>query len=144
MPHIDQTRRTELNNGNTKPMQVGELCFLFAQGALNVYNATPSWTTIHNIRVALRSPYHAEWSHLLIQLYMTNWNKMDIETAADLAFLEFYRLVGSRYENAKLEINGNVFESAILPATAVVGNGLEPVKRKPGRPKKEEVNVIRD
>ncbi len=127
MPHVAQSNRKSMLEGG-KPTKVGDLCFLFANGALQEYNKAASWTTIHTICVALRSPYHTNWTHELIQQYMTNWNKTDVETAAYLAFLEFYRLVGSKYEDDKIAENGSCFALANLPEPIVE-------KRKPGRPK---------
>ncbi len=41
-------------------------------------------------------------------------NRLDVETAADLAFFEFYRLVGSVHEDVKAIDNGNALADAIV------------------------------
>ncbi len=129
VPHIKDDEKKVVHE-TCKPKKEGELCFLFAEGALVEYNKEPRWTTIHKIKVALTNPYHTNWSHDIIQKYMTNWNKVDVMAASELAFLEFYRLVGAAYEDARIEENGNAFKTAILV----------PAKRKPGRPKKDETS----
>jgi hypothetical protein len=154
MPHITDEGKKVVHE-TLKPIKEGDLCFLFSEGALVEYNANPRWSTIHKIRKALRSPYHTEWTHLIIQKYMANWGKLDIETAADLAFFEFYRIVGARYEDGMIEQNGNAFKGALIPSllrdTPVqIEDGKVPVlvytepdvtaKRKVGRPKKEVIS----
>lgn len=115
MPHVDTDTQVKLNTTEKQVGKMGEACFLFAQVALDHYNANPSWTAIHEIRVMLRTPYHHEATHSAIRLKMGHMSKADIEAAADLAFFEFYRLVGAAYEDIKIIENGNVFANAKIP-----------------------------
>lgn len=146
MPHIADEHKDVVHD-TKKPVKEGDLCFLFSEAALVEYNKEPRWSSIHKIRVALRNPYHTEWSHAVILKYMGNWSKMDIEAAADLAFLEFYRIVGAAYEDGMILQNGNAFKGAVIASQkdVVVQDGRvltplvppDPAKRKPGRPRKE-------
>lgn len=156
MPHIKDSQKESVQE-TKKPIKEGDLCWLFSRGALEEYNKNPRWSSIHKIRVALRSPYHVEWSHLIIQQFMTGWSKLDIEAAADLAFFEFYRIIGARYEDGMIAQNGNAFTGALIPSlgdNVFITDGRDvtpkilehtelvvPAKRKPGRPRKEEANV---
>ncbi len=157
MPHIADSTKVNLRE-TKRPVKEGDLCFLFSDAALKEYNKEPRWASIHKIRIALMHPYHTDWSHLVIQEYMTGWSKIDIEAAADLAFLEFYRIVGSKYEDGMILQNGNAFKGAKIPSLhedfviddgrltdAGVSHSTTPTvgfetttKRKPGRPRLTE------
>ena len=120
MPHIPQVERERIADGKLIPTQPGQLCFLFAQWAVKKYNEKPSWAKIHEVRKALRAPYHHEETHGIIFNKGTGYVKADIETAADLAFFEFYRLVGARHEDVKIEENGDALEDANVPRLPVI------------------------
>lgn len=115
MPHVESQTRVDLIQTEKQVVKMGEACFLFANLMLRTYNAEPTWTTIHNLRVMSRSPFHNTDSHDIIRSKMGHMAKVDIEAAADLAFLEFYRLVGAAHEDVKVIENGNVFENAKIP-----------------------------
>ena len=127
MPHVPDVEKTHVIETG-KADSVGQLCWLFADKAIDQWNVNPRWATAHAIKRALKNPYHVEWSHEVIIKYAGSFDRQDIETAAELAFFELYRLVFSRYENAKIEENGNALARAILPETNVVGNGYVPVQ----------------
>lgn len=163
MPHITDGTKDKVHE-TKRPLKEGDLCFLFSEGALKEYAKEPRWASIHKIRVALKSPYHTVWTHEIILAYMSNWSKLDIEAAADLAFFEFYRIVGAKYEDGMILQNGNAFKGAKIPSLGedveiadgrfieqpvetptAVGFQTEPVKRKPGRPKKvesQDANIV--
>lgn len=126
MPHVDEATKTRLALPESSVVKMGDACFLFADMALRLYNADPSWTTIHNIRVILRTPYHHEDAHSLIRKFMGHLTKPDIEAAADLAFFEFYRLVGAAHEDVKAIENGNCFKGAKIPVPTLTYNGPVP------------------
>lgn len=149
MPHITTAEKKELEQGR-QVVKMGDACFLFANFAITQFNNTPSWTTIHQIKRALMYPFHNDDTHALIQKHMGHMDKVDVAVAADLAFVEFYRLVGSKYEDKKIKENGDAlalekpivaFES--LPSTNPNEVNLQAtvVKRGRGRPKKAVLNA---
>lgn len=119
MPHIKDEIKVALNTTDRQVVEPGDACWLFADFALAKYNEEPRWATIHKIKVALRNPYHDSDTHNIIRSKMGHMSKADIEAAAELAFMEFYRLVGSAYEDVKAIENGNCFATAKVPTPKV-------------------------
>lgn len=116
MPHIKDAEKVELK-ARKRVKKMGELCFLFAEGALTVYSANPRWASIHDVARALFiNPYHEEWSHAIARDYGAGVTQQDVKTAAFLALLEFYRIVGAPYEDGMIAQNGNCFAGAKIPS----------------------------
>lgn len=113
MPHI--TTKAKKDTLTKEPTTVGDLCWLFANWALLKYNESPKWTTIHMIRRALRNVYHTEETSMLVMNYCKNFERADIETAADLAFFQFNEWIVNPHEALKAQENGNCFEGAKIP-----------------------------
>lgn len=145
MPHIsDNEKQQFVDNSQLHVAKEGQACFLFAKWADDMYAALPSWTTIHKIKRALRNPFHNVDTHQIIQQHMGTYDKEDILTAAELCFLEFYRLVGSKYEDVKRFENGSAFPKSENIVLELFSKALSPtsevqvteVKRGRGRPRK--------
>lgn len=115
MPHVPDTEKVKVIE-TSKAESVGQLCWLFADKAIDQWNLNPRWATAHAIKRALKNPYHVEWSHQVVMQYAGSFDRQDIETAAELAFIELYRLVFSKYEDVKIIENGNACARAIIPA----------------------------
>lgn len=143
MPHITQHDKEQILSGTRSPYKFGDACWLFATWMLNHYNENPSWTAIHECRVAARAPFHNAETQDIIRQHLGTFQKTDIEAASDLAFFEFYRLIGARHEDVKILENGNALAGAAIPQVPVetlaeVNDNLEfpVVKRGRGRPRK--------
>lgn len=116
MPHIKPEEKVQLEE-KLRIQKMGELCYAFAEGVKAEYAREPRWGSIHNIARALFiNPYHEEWSHIIIQKYASIVSQSDVKTAAFLCLLEFYRVVGGRYEDGMIEQNGNVFAGLPIPS----------------------------
>lgn len=115
MPHVNDEVKKRLAVLEEQTKGRGEECYLFARWMVETYNKNPRWDTIHNIRKASRNPYHNDETHVIIQEKMRFTNKLDVEVAADLAFIEFYRLVGAVHEDIKAIENGNALADAKVP-----------------------------
>lgn len=115
MPHIPRTEQVAIINRDLFPNQPGQLCWLFADWMLKYYNAAPSWTTIHMIRKLSRHPMQHRETSDIVREYGSAFSKEDVEVAAELAFMEFYRVVGAAHEDAKIRTNGDAFEGARVP-----------------------------
>jgi hypothetical protein len=108
---------------------------------LKHYNENPSWTAIHECRVAARAPFHNVETQDVIRQHLGTFQKTDIEAASDLAFFEFYRLIGARHEDVKILENGNALTGAFVPQVPVdtmaeVTDAVVAFKRGRGRPRK--------
>ena len=112
MPHIPDTEKVKVIE-TSKAESVGQLCWLFADKAIDQWNKEPRWTTVHAIKRALKNPYHTEWSHQVVMQFAGTFDRQDIETAAELAFIELYRLVFSKYEDGKIIENGDATIRAV-------------------------------
>lgn len=142
MPHVPEDARTRLRAGGLiKAGDVGELCFIFADWALSQYNELPKWRTIHAIRCALSNPFQFQETRALIEKHGTAYEKADILVAADLAFMEFYRLVGGPHEDCKVIENGNCFAGAKIPVPSLQGTEDKGARGKGRKGKADDVAV---
>lgn len=89
MPFVKQDLRAPLITGDIKPQAVGDLCFLEYSELMQKWRNNPRWTTIHN-------------------MLKDRFGLSDNQTAAFLAFLEFYFNHGHPYEIEKKEENGDI------------------------------------
>lgn len=124
MPHINQATKDRIIRDNLRVQfqddkgnmtGYGELCFTFALVYLNLYNANPKWETVHRIRVVSKSPFSCIETNNIVMQNASMFQREDVVVAADLAFLEFYRVVGSVHEDVKMQENGSAFEGANTP-----------------------------
>lgn len=113
MPHTTKASREATLKDQAK--EVGDVCWLFADWALKKYNENPRWATIHEIRKSLRNVYHCGETIILVQDHCKNFERADIDTAADLAFFQFNEWIVNPHEEVKAQENGNCFEGAKLP-----------------------------
>jgi len=89
MPFIKRDLRAPLLAEDIKPRVVGDLCFLEYSRLMQAWRENPRWTTIHN-------------------QFKLITGMSDNQTAAFLAFLEFYFNHGHPYEIQKKEENGDI------------------------------------
>lgn len=116
MPHIKDAEKDAVH-ASKRITKEGELCYLFTEAALKVYETEPRWKSIHAIARALFvNPYHEQWSHDVVREYAGTYTQQDVKTAAFLALLEFYRLVGARYEDGMIQQNGSALAGAHIPS----------------------------
>lgn len=115
MPHITQDNKDALKNHSLVEYKMGDVCYLFSQWMLKHYNANPSWTAVHEIKVAVNNPFHNDETHTIILEHLGNMQRVDIQAACELAFFEFYRLIVSRHEDVKILENGNALAGALVP-----------------------------
>lgn len=115
MPHINKSEQEAILKRELFPNQPGQLCWLFAKWMLEEYNKAPKWTTIHEIRKRIRSPMSYNDTRVIVIQFGSSYTTEDVLVAADLAFIEFYRLVGAAHEDVKIRTNGNALEGAMIP-----------------------------
>ena len=131
MPHVPEEAKTRLVRTNlqvTPEDQAGnktgrgELCYLFSQVFVNIYNQKPKWETIHYIRRVARNPFTSQETQTVVTRNETQYDREDILVAAELAYNEFSRLVVGPYEDVKIVENGNALADAKIPQPEAKGN----------------------
>jgi hypothetical protein len=111
MPYLTEERKRFLDLNPDKAYEVGDCNYLFTLGLIHEWNKEPRYKTIHRLKKACYSDSTASTAVFAIEARLrgTNVDKLDIETAKQLAFDEFYRRIGSKYEDKKIEENGDVY-----------------------------------
>jgi len=111
MPYLDDERKKFVDLNPDKAKEEGDMNYIFTLGILNAWKKTPRYKTIHHLRKACfydASVIHEVWA---IEQRFKNLNvhPVDINVAKELAFNEFYRRVGAKYEDKKIKENGDVY-----------------------------------
>lgn len=113
MPYIKETRRKAILGGET-PKDVGELNFLMTVEILRRWESLPRYQTIHEM-------FHDFFEFPAGNQFIVNFTRLnrqftpgDVYAAAKLAYLEFYRRVGSKYEDMKAQENGDIYKYVSL------------------------------
>ena len=129
MPYLDDDRKKFIAENPNKTFNEGDWNYLFTLAIIRVWEKTPRYKTIHALRKAC---YHDPQT--LVEMYATecrllsiNISPLDIKIARELAFDEFYRRVGAKYESKKIKENGDVY-----PATTGMQFCSHPVISKIG------------
>jgi hypothetical protein len=131
MPHVSDEVKSKLIRTNlqvTPEDQAGnktgrgELCYLFSQVYVNIYNQKPKWETIHYIKRVSRNPFTSQETQTVVTRNETQYDREDILVSAALAYDEFSRLVVGPYEDVKIIENGNALADAKVPQPKAKGN----------------------
>lgn len=110
MPQITRTRRAMIDLDVTEVMTMGELCYAYTKILIDEFNKEPRWTTIHRLRRGINLPSMDNMFGPLEGALRSRFTHGDLVAARELAFLEFYRRVGSAYEDNRAAENGDLFE----------------------------------
>lgn len=107
MPHLSQGKLNELLTEPQRASNDGDYNALFFVQYLKAFQIEPRYKTIALIRKASLTPSKLEGVKAVEDLLTVQGvTLLDRIVARDLAFVEFYRLVGSRYENLAMKKNG--------------------------------------
>ena len=113
MPYITLKEKQDLTVDETITT-VGQLNYIISLEMKKRFMAEFRYHTIHNIRKDFVT--NAETCSFLNALHARNrrftWD--DIKTAAALAFMEFYRRIGARYEDKAIKKNGDIYEDILF------------------------------
>jgi hypothetical protein len=114
MPYVpdENDRRNKLALGLLKPENVGDLNFLFTLEMIKEFKKEMRYHTIHNLCKKYVTEFVVTMSGLplVVTARMFGFSDRDIETAARLAFMEFYSRVGRVYEDKAILKNGDLKE----------------------------------
>lgn len=111
MPHLNNARKAALRANIFLAENPGDLNFLLTLVILRSFKEYPRYERIHVLRRDfVTDPKNNKALNQLRNDFAHIFKVSDIYTAAALAFEEFYRLVGSKYEDLKIKENGMVEE----------------------------------
>ncbi len=122
MPYLEESRKEFILNNPAKPHNEGDMNYLFTLAIIRVWEQTPRYKTIHNLRKAC---YHEPQSiaHIYTiecRLLALNVDRLDIKIARELAFNEFMRRIGSVYEEEKRVANGDVYPEKYITVDVAI------------------------
>ena|SRR5258708_29955055 len=98
MPFTEQSRRQPMLDGTLKEPQPGDFCYKHYKGMVDVWKASPRWTTAHNLYLKMRLETNA------LPLSM-DYNE---KTAYELAWQVFFIKYVMPYEDKKEAENGTI------------------------------------
>lgn len=111
MPYIKEADRVAINQSLLNIRTVGDLNYFITIRMLREWSKSPSYTMIHVLHVELvQSPKDCPLLNELRTKLADRFTVADIYSAARLAFNEFYRRIGVKYEKSKIEENGDLLE----------------------------------
>lgn len=107
MPHLTQNRIKDLKERPDRAFTDGDYNALYFIEYLRLFNDTPKYATIALIHKASETPSKSiAISNLEDLLTFKGVSLMDRITARRLAFMEFYSLIGRKYEDLAMKRNG--------------------------------------
>jgi len=106
MPFVGTQRSKDLVIGNIRPEKVGDLCSIAYSLMINPWRKDPRWTTADEIKKSISLIKVNVFKGLNIS---DGFNKIDVNTAVDLAWEVFFSLSVLDYERKKLKENGDVY-----------------------------------
>ncbi len=115
MPYIDKKRRKELSTSNDF-QTIGEANYIVTRDyIIPVWTAKRSYSTIAYLEEALvGGTYGYDWQLESIKGILEKaFTRGQVASACRLAFLEFYRRVGSKLEDKKAKLNGDVYRGVL-------------------------------
>ncbi len=126
MPYLKQEDKERLNNNPMAARNVGDYNYLFTLAYIAVWKKAPMYSTIHELRKASINPgLIQDVVDVEGQLNSLGVSFEDRQAARYLSFLEFYRRVGSKYEDQKIEENGDVYAGVVPEALKVLSADLK-------------------
>ena len=111
MPYLDEARKDFVDYNPGKTHEPGDWNYLFTLAILRVWELTPKYKTIHLLRKACYyEPQSVAHIYAIEQrLLNINVDRLDIKVSSELAFNEFMRRIGNKYEDKKIKENGDVY-----------------------------------
>jgi len=110
MPYLIEERKKALNQGNRHNLNEGDANYLYTQFFLKRWKLESTYKQIHFFKkLAAHPSFDTEFQEIDHSIRLTGMLDSDRQAARELAFLEFYRRVGSKYEDKKIELNGDVY-----------------------------------
>lgn len=119
MPYNLKERRPAIDENPLKCQDEGDLTYVFAKFYWKRWNAKDAqrWVTYHKFRKMVRNPgSDTEFQDLHYKLStLLHFSKLDVDVAAETALDEFFRRVMVKYEQGKIQANGDVFTNVVAP-----------------------------
>lgn len=113
MPYIKDSRRKAILAGDP-PKDLGELNFYMTLEIIHRWESKPCYETLTGLfNDFFNMPSDNEFVTGFMRINRT-FKTSEVCAAAKLAWLEFYRRVGSKYEDLKAQENGDVYRLVSL------------------------------
>jgi hypothetical protein len=111
VPYLKFGRKKEVRSERRRANTDGDFNYLFTLEYLEAFTANPSYATIAKIAKAAIQPKWIE-GVLILDDYLTvnGVPLIDRQAARLLAFVEFYRRIGAKYEEECITRNGDLAE----------------------------------
>lgn len=103
MPFIVQERRQPMLDGSLQEPQPGDFCYLHYKGMVDAWNASPRWTTAHNLFKKLLLDRALDWQEM-----EPKPTHDDNFVARELAWQVFFIKYVMPYEDKKEAENGTI------------------------------------
>lgn len=117
MPYNLKERRPEIDANPLKCQDEGDMTYAFAKFYWNRWKRKDQqkWATYHKFRKMVRNPgADTEFQDLHYKLStLLHFTKLDVDVAAETALDEFFRRVMVKYEQGKIQANGDVFTDVV-------------------------------
>lgn len=111
MPYTPKARRTEVRTERKRANSDGDYNFMYSVEYLEEFIAAPSYATIAKIKKSVIKPSKVERVGALDDfLTVMGVPELDRRTARELAWEEFYRRIGVKYEDECIVKNGDLEE----------------------------------
>lgn len=113
MPYLTKDVKETLKKNVFAATNPGSLNYLFTLVLLQAFKANPKYETIHVLyRDFVQDPKHNELIKKLRNDFADRFTVADLYTGARLAWAEFNHRIVRKYEDKKIQLNGDVEEYA--------------------------------
>jgi hypothetical protein len=121
VPYLTAVRKKSLLNPTFHPTHKGDWNYLYTLAFISMWKNDNSYTTIHKIALSVLQPELFEETNEVTKRIAESMgaSKFDLVVARQLAFREFMRRVGDRYEDKKREENGDVYSDFVSNSASV-------------------------
>lgn len=111
MPYLDEARKTFIGLSPEWATKPGDMNWLFTLAIIKVWERCPRYKTIHYLRKACYYEPSTITEICVVEqrLLHSEADGLDIKVARELAFNEFMRRIGNKYEDQKIKKNGDVY-----------------------------------
>lgn len=111
MPNISKQEQDQVKANVRNVNTPGQLNYLITLAMIDAFVKHPRYEMIHAIyKDFVQDPKRNKFMNKLETEFADVFTISDIRTASALAYLEFHRRVVSRYEDIKVQINGELPE----------------------------------
>lgn len=138
MPYLKEYKREAIKKSVRKSAtEIGDVNYVYTLYIIERWTAEPHYTTIAYLKKVLYGGYRpSDIQKLDREIAYRGWDVLEIQSAKQAAYDEFYLRVGRNYEMEKAYENGDVY--ANVPYAVTIGQGV--VNQKPKRTRRSPLS----